>query len=181
MLKQLVLPACLIALAPHAAAQEPAEELPEEPATQPLQPIRLLSSVSAEDLLWLLSELDASAIAAGQNSSGAPFIFGETGDGMTFGIYTLCASADGTDCRGVEFMAVLGSRASEEEISALDRDYAAVSLYKVDEKTVHLSRYVILDHGVTWNNLVENGRVFKMLCRTIVARLAEDMPEQGGQ
>ena len=33
----------------------------------------------------------------------------------------------------------------------------------------------------TWNNLVENGRVFKMLCRTIVARLAEDVPEQGGQ
>lgn len=179
MLKQLCLATGLVLLVPAGAAQLVPGEIPEEAAGEaPPPPAPLISEVTAGDLQQLLAALDARVIAAGENATGAPFIFGQTADGMTFGIYTLCAAPGGTDCRGVEFVAVLGSFASEEQVNAINRAYAAVSLYKVNENTVHLSRYVILDHGVTWENLVENGRVFKTLCATVVARLASFAPEQ---
>lgn len=184
MLKQLLLPACLAAMTPVATAQDGATGIPEgdgEQAGQPEQaarPVRILSSVTSGDLLLLLPALDAKAIAAGQNATGAPFIFAETEGGMTFGIYTLCAEDGGQECRGIEFMAVLGTFASDEQVNALNRDYAAVSVYKAEENTVHISRYVILDHGVTWENLIENGRVFQLLCDKVVARLAPSPPGQ---
>lgn len=139
--------------------------------------IRILSYVTVDDLSYLLEDMQAEFVAAGRNATGAPFVFGEMADGATFGIYTICAAPDGTDCRGVEFMAVLGSDVSAEEVSQIDRDFPAISVYKVDADTVHLSRYVILDHGITWPNLVENGLVFNVLCGKVLERLSMKPPE----
>ena len=69
-------------------------------------------------------------------------------------------------------MAVYGSSASSDVISGIDRDYPAISLYKSDSQKVRVSRYVILDHGISWSNLVENAAVCRMLCGKVSERLA---------
>ncbi|WP_146739632.1 YbjN domain-containing protein [Hyphomonas pacifica] len=140
----------------------------------------LVHSVTLDDLQLLLNDLGATFMAAGENAEGEPFIFGQMPNGLTFGAYTVCAGADGRDCRGVEFMAVYSSRASVAEVMDIDRDYAAISLYKADDNTVHVSRYVILDNGVTWANLIENANVFHLLCGKVSERLQafpQDAPQ----
>lgn len=148
-----------------AAQMEPAE-------TIELQPIRIIRTVTMDDLRFLLDDLGAQFVAAGRTGDGAPFVFGEFDDGLTFGAYAVCAGTDGTDCRGLEIMAVYGTSASEQVISGIDRDYPAISLYKSDSQKVRVSRYVILDHGISWDNLVENANVFRMLCGKVSERLS---------
>lgn len=133
----------------------------------------VIGSVGPGDLQLLLDDMGAHFTMSGANDRQAPYVFATSKDGMSFGIYTACANADGTDCRGIEFLAVFKSDRSIEEVSAIDQSYAAVSVYKSAPDTVNVSRYVILDHGVTWANLLENGAVFEVLCE----KLAEELPD----
>ncbi|MCA8898208.1 MAG: hypothetical protein KDA39_05745 [Hyphomonas sp.] len=135
-------------------------------------PDMLIASVRLDDLRLLVDEMDGTFLAAGQNDSGAPFVFARLPDGLTLGIYTVCTDASATDCRGVEFMAAFGSDMSEEDVTAIDRTFSAVSVYKSDPETVNVSRYVILDHGITWANLKENAAVFEALCSRVADRLS---------
>ena len=169
MLTRLVVTGLALAMAPLAIAQEAPVE-PSEPVE--IEPIQIIRAVTMDDLRFLLDDLGAQFIAAGRTGDGAPFVFGEFDDGLTFGAYAVCAGPDGTDCRGLELMAVYGSSASSDVISGIDRDYPAISLYKSDSQKVRVSRYVILDHGISWSNLVENAAVFRMLCGKVSERLA---------
>ena len=130
-----------------------------------------IGSVATGDLHMLLDEMGATLTLTGVNDRQAPYVFAINQDGMSFGIYTACGNPDGTDCRGIEFLAVFDSERSIADISAIDQAYAAVSVYKSDEKTVYVSRYVILDHGVTWANLIENAEVFATLCGKVSAEV----------
>lgn len=160
-----------IAIADPGTMDPPAQE-PEiiDPAL--LEPIQIIKTVTMDDLRLMLDEVGATFIAAGRTGDGAPFVFGEFEDGLTFGAYAVCAMPDGSDCRGLEFMAVYGSTVSEQVIAGIDRDYPAISLYKSDAQKVRVSRYVILDHGIAWDNMIENMNVFRTLCGKVSERLA---------
>ena len=166
MLTRLLSAGLVLALAPPAFGQAD----PVEPAE--IKPIQIIQSITMDDLRFMLDELGAQFVAAGRTGDGAPFVFGQFDDGLTFGAYAVCAGPDGTDCRGLEMMAVYGSSASSDVISGIDRDYPAISLYKSDTQKVRVSRYVILDHGISWDNLLENASVFRMLCGKVSERLA---------
>lgn len=175
MLKQLLSAGMLLSACPQALADAQASPKPHLSRSFNL----VLQSVTLDDLRMLLDDMGATFVAAGRNNEGAPFVFGALPDGLTFGAYTVCAKPDGTECRGLEFMAVYSSKASIQDISRIDQDYAAVSVYKPDDKTVHISRYVILDNGVTWGNLIENSRVFDSLCAIVHERLTRLDQAQG--
>lgn len=136
----------------------------------------ILSSVTVDDLRLLADDSGAAYLATGVSQTGAPFIFARSKMGMTYGMYAVCAGENGTDCRGVEFLAVLSSDASLEEVSKIDQSYPAVSVYRAKPGAVNVSRYVILDRGVSWGNLIENEVVFEALCARVSERLS--MPEQ---
>jgi hypothetical protein len=156
---------CLCLAAPLGAlAQAP------EPSLR--NPDMLIGSVGIGDLQLLMDDMGAYFSMAGKNDRQAPFVAGTSKSGVSFAIYTACAGADGTDCRGLEFIAAIQSTRPTEQISEIDRGYAAVSVYKSGPSTVHVSRYVILDHGVTWANLLENAAVFEVLTDKVVAELA---------
>jgi hypothetical protein len=160
----------------HAAAQGQ-ETLP-EPALRPSRASDvLISNVRLDDLRMIVDEMGGSFLAAGKNESGSPFLFARLPDGLTLGIYSVCADAEATDCRGVEFMAAFGSSLPAEKVTEIDRAFSAVSIYKADADTVHVSRYVILDNGITWGNLVENAAVFDALCAKVAERLAYGPPQ----
>ncbi|MCA8900026.1 MAG: hypothetical protein KDA53_02125 [Hyphomonas sp.] len=140
-------------------------------------PDMLVTSVALDDLRLLVDDLGGTFLAAGQNDAGAPFVFARLPEGLTLGIYTVCTDATATDCRGVEFMAAFGSALTDKDVAAIDRAYSAISVYKPDPDTVHVSRYVILDHGVTWANLRENAVVFEALCARVSERLSGSGPD----
>ena len=126
-------------------------------------PDMLVGSVGAGDLHLLLDDMDAHLTITGVNDRQAPYVFATT-------------NPDGTDCRGLEFLAGIDSGRSVDEVSQVNQAYAAVSVYKSDPETVHISRYVILDHGVTWANLLENATVFEALCEHVMEDLSEQRP-----
>ena len=66
---------------------------------------------------------------------------------------------------------------SYEQVTEVDRAFSAVSVYKADQDTVNVSRYVILDRGITWGNLIENAAVFDALCSKVAERLAYGPPQ----
>lgn len=165
MLKSVICAGCALILVPLGAAADP--------EVSDSVPGPLVTTVSFPELKLLLDEVGAASVAMGRSDAGAPFVFGQMGDGLTFGAYTVCAGPDGTDCTGLELMAVYSTAASLEEITRIDQDYAAISLYKADDGTVRVSRYVILDNGVTWGNLVENVKVFQLLCGKVAERLRD--------
>ncbi|WP_321488799.1 hypothetical protein [uncultured Hyphomonas sp.] len=159
-----------------ALAQLP-EQLPPEPPRPFRAPDVLISNVQLDDLRLIIDEMGGTFLAAGQNESGAPFVFARLPDGLTLGIYSICADAAATDCRGVEFMAAFGSILTYEQVTGIDRAFSAVSVYKADQDTVNVSRYVILDRGITWGNLIENAAVFEALCSKVAERLAYGPPQ----
>lgn len=152
-------------------------QLPEDAPRPSRAPDMLIGNVQLDDLRLVIDELDGTFLAAGKNETGAPFVFARLPDGLTLGIYSVCADAEASDCRGVEFMAAFGSSLSFEQVTEIDRAFSAVSVYKADADTVHVSRYVILDRGVTWGNLIENAAVFDVLCAKVASRLSYGPPQ----
>ncbi|MEZ6001815.1 hypothetical protein [Hyphomonas sp.] len=160
----------------NALAQMP-DPMPETAPRVTRAPSVLIRNVQLDDLRLIIDEMGGTFLAAGQNDSGAPFVFARLPDGLTLGIYSICADQAATDCRGVEFMAAFGSILSYEQVTEIDRAFSAVSVYKADPDTVNVSRYVILDQGITWGNLIENAAVFDALCSKVAERLAYGPPQ----
>jgi len=168
----------LLALSAGAAyAQEEQGPEPEIPPRIQRAPDVMISNVRLDDLRLIIDEMGGAFLAAGKNETGAPFVFARLPDGLTLGIYSVCADAEATDCRGVEFMAAFGSSLPAEQVTEIDRAYSAVSVYKAEPDTVHVSRYVILDKGITWGNLIENAAVFDALCAKVAERLSYGPPQ----
>ncbi len=175
-----MLRACFVSVCAAACAMAgQAEELVMEPV--PVRdPGMVITNITLDDLRLLLDDRGAVFLAAGKNDTGAPFVFARAHGGATMGVYTICADEAALDCRGVEFMAAFNSRVPAERISEIDQSYGAISVYKADEQTVHVSRYVILDYGITWANLLENASVFEALCGKVLEQLvaAEGPPDK---
>ncbi len=152
-------------------------QLPEEAPRLTRAPDVVIRNVQLDDLRLIVDEMGGTFLAAGQNDTGAPFVFARLPDGLTLGIYSVCADEAASDCRGVEFMAAFGSALSYEQVTEVDRAFSAVSVYKADQDTVNVSRYVILDRGITWGNLIENAAVFDALCSKVAERLAYGPPQ----
>ena len=167
-MQKFIVSVCLSVAVQHGAFAEEAD-------TSIRAPDMLVGSVGAGDLHLLVDDMDADLTMTGVNDRQAPYVFAKTKHGTPFAIYTACANPDGTDCRGLEFLAGVWSQKSVDEVSEVNQAYAAVSVYKSDPEMVHVSRYVILDHGVTWANLLENASVFEVLCEHVT----EDLSEQG--
>lgn len=144
-------------------------------------PDMMIGTVGAGDLHLILDGMGAKLTLTGVNDLQAPYVFAVSRAGMSFGIYTACADPGGTDCRGIEFLTVFDSERSVEDISAINQSYAAVSVYKTDDNTVHVSRYLILDHGVSWANLLENAAVFEVLSAKVFARVNGQVAVQLGE
>lgn len=154
------------------AVAEEQSEMVEAPTPDPY--VRdgdvMISSVTLDDLRLIVDEMGAAYNLSGTNNLNAPFVFATTSSGIPFAIYTVCGP-EGEACKGVEFLGVVPSKYDWLEVASIDRMYPAISVYQADPDTVHVSRYVILDHGVKWANLRENAGVFDLLATRVATRL----------
>ena len=140
------------------------------PATAIRAPDMVVSSVTLDELRLMADEVGAQVLEHGVSARGAPYLVAQMPSGLMMGAYTVCGDGEHADCRGVEFASVLQRRVPDTVIAELDRSYVAVSVQRADADNLHVSRYVILDHGVTWANLLENLKVFELLCHHILQR-----------
>ena len=147
---------------------EPAADLAYVPSRAPEM---VISSVTLDDLRMLADDVDAQVLEHGLSSMGTPYLVAQMPSGLTFGAYTVCAEAGSVDCRGIEFGVVFNRSAPIDVVAELDRSFVAVSIQRAGDEALHISRYVILDHGVTWANLIENLKVFELLCHHTLERL----------
>jgi|OM-RGC.v1.017033407 hypothetical protein len=75
-------------------------------------------------------------------------------------VYFVPTACDGTGCRGLQVFAVYEAQPAFEDINAFNDAVGPVKLVAVDRFVV-MTSYLILDHGVSFENLVEQVRVFQ--------------------
>jgi hypothetical protein len=120
-------------------------------------------SWSPAEMKSILASLKVEVTDEGQTDGGRPHIEAESSQGLKFDIYGAeCEKVGGVDrCRGLELAAVFNLEDQEDVDEALgELDYAAVSIYDDDDGDLKVTRYVILDKGVTRGNVEVNIDVF---------------------
>ena len=131
------------------------------PAAATRAPTSIIKSVTEADLRALV-------LAEGHTVDAihpfeAPSVRGKTKDGLLFVLIgTACDKEGIPGCRGVMMQVRYDSdsRVTTAGINNSNRNEAALSAWwDKDDKTVGLTRYVVLDDGITWMNLRQNLRV----------------------
>ena len=131
------------------------------PAAATRAPTSIIKSVTEADLRALV-------LAEGHTVDAihpfeAPSVRGKTKDGLLFVLIgTACDKEGIPGCRGVMMQVRYesDSRVTTDGINNSNRNEAALSAWwDKDDKTVGLTRYVVLNDGITWMNLRQNLRV----------------------
>ena len=131
------------------------------PAAATRAPTSIIKSVTEADLRALV-------LAEGHTVDAihpfeAPSVRGKTKDGLLFVLIgTACDKEGIPGCRGVMMQVRYDSdsRVTTAGINNSNRNEAALSAWwDKDDKTVGLTRYVVLNDGITWMNLRQNLRV----------------------
>jgi len=123
----------------------------------------LVSSWSAPEMRSLVGGMAGLTVAqVDKLDNGDPFLIVQSG-GANFALYGAACSGMGaaTRCKGVSLVAFVTYDTPAKAQAALTRlDYPAVKATRDDPRTVSLSRYVILDEGVSRKNLEANIQLF---------------------
>jgi hypothetical protein len=123
----------------------------------------LVSSWSAPEMRALISGMTGLKVAqVDRLDNGDPFLIVQ-GGGTNFALYGAACGGTGaaTRCRGVSLVAFVTYDTPAKAQAAMARlDYPAVKTSRDDPKTVSLSRYVMLDEGVSRKNLEANIQLF---------------------
>lgn len=117
---------------------------------------------------WGVSDMRQAITAAGATvtkestlESGAPYLSGQTKDGLKFGVYGTVCSGTPKRCKGANLTATF-TYDSDSEVDAREKliDRSAVGVRNAGDNTLEVSRYLIFDEGVTRGNLRVNIEVF---------------------
>lgn len=123
----------------------------------------VMLSWSPAEMKSILASLKAEVTGEDRTNEDNPNIEAKSANGLKFDIYGAeCEKIGGVDrCRGLEFAAVFNLGDEEDVEEALSElDYAAVSIFDDGDGDLKLTRYLILDKGVTRGNLEVNLEVF---------------------
>lgn len=141
----------LMLLAPLAAAQS-------EPVTSVDSP-----------RLQTLAEAAGAVVESQMLSDLGPVVYARTPTGLRFVLMgKVCEGEGGEVCRGLQIMSVFRSEIDVDlaHVNAVNYAMAGVSVWKVpdeaarDAGAIGVNRYLILDEGQSFDNLVLNIRVF---------------------
>lgn len=127
----------------------------------------LVTSVSKTEMRYIIES--ANFTVKDDLSTGVGFVGSDAND-LVFGVQgKACDEAEG-DCVGLEFFLVLEGDFSNDYANDVNQRWSAVKATKLDEGDLMLSRYVILDHGQT----LENLRLNLMTTRAIAMQVREE-------
>nr|WP_156780770.1 YbjN domain-containing protein [Hyphomonas sp. Mor2] len=112
-----------------------------------------ITSITKADMRYVINS--ASYTVTEDLSSGIGFV-AETDEDLIFGAQGKACSGDDQDqepCLGVEFFVVLEGDFDVEYANDVNQRWSAIKAVKLDSGALMLSRYLILDHGQTLQNL----------------------------
>lgn len=108
-----------------------------------------VTSITKADMRYVI---EASGYTVTQDLSSGIGLIGEDADGV---IFALEGKACGDDdvCLGVEAFLVLEGDFTSDDANSINQRWSAIKATKLDDGSLYMSRYLILDHGQTLQNL----------------------------
>ncbi len=143
--------------------------------TEELSP--LVRSVDLELLLQLSEGVGHELKESGFNDSDVPYIQMSSPGGVQYFAYgTAC---DPSPCKGMQLLALfrVEGRVDLELVNRLNVNMAPVSVWIGRDGQLGVSRYLILDHGQTMENLKLNFSVFADLIENVSRELGSTSAE----
>lgn len=128
-----------------------------------------ITSITKQDMRYVIES--ASFTVTEDLSSGIGFV-GNTDEDLIFGTQGKACSGDDQDlepCLGVEFFVVLDGDYDYEYVNSVNERWSAIKALRLESGAIMLSRYIILDHGQTLQNLRLN-----MVTTTAIAGQVQD-------
>lgn len=127
---------------------------------------RFIDGVSMDDLKAMVLSMGHTI-----SEEDGEIVYARNDDGL---IYSLRGAAcSETDCKGVNMTVTYGREADDtpDDINRANKKYAAVSLW-YDDTQIGISRYVILDYGMTLENLRFNVDILLGVAPSAIAAVA---------
>lgn len=135
------------------------------PAVTPAQPppMQLISSWSPADMKGIVVGMGLSLGREARLDNGDPLLVVKAANGAGFVVQgAACTGAGATSrCQGANLVAFVPYETPAKAQAALARlTYPAVTVSLDDPKSLALSRYLVLDEGISRKNLEANIRLF---------------------
>ena len=108
-----------------------------------------VTSITKADMRYLI---EASGFTVTQELSSGVGLIGEDSDGVIFALEGK-ACGDEDVCLGLESFAVLEGEFTADDANSINQRWSAIKATKLDDGSLYMSRYMILDHGQTLQNL----------------------------
>lgn len=109
----------------------------------------LVTSVDTADMRYII---ESAGYTVTQDLSTGIGLVGEASNGLIFGLSGKACS-DSPNCVGLEAFVILEGEYSAENANAVNERWSAVKATSLEGDKLYLSRYLILDHGQTLQNL----------------------------
>ena len=123
-----------------------------------------VSSITKADMRYVI---EGSGYTVTQDLSSGIGLIGEDADGV---IFALEGKACGDDdvCLGVEAFLVLEGDFTPEDANSINQRWSAIKATKLDDGSLYMSRYLILDHGQTLQNLRLNLETTHAIAKQVI-------------
>jgi hypothetical protein len=136
---------------------------------------QLLTGWRLSDMRMAFANLGMADLGTGRSDSGAVLLRTTTPGGLNMLVYGTACQDPGERqfCYGAEFSVEFTLASDEAVLDALTSiDYAAVSFTRSEPGILRVSRYIILDDGITRGNLEANLSVFTGIADEVMTRLS---------
>lgn len=108
-----------------------------------------MSSVSSIDMRYII---ESAGYSVTQPLSTGIGLIGEDGDGLIFALEGKACS-DSPNCLGLEIFMMLEGQYTPKDANSINQRWSAIKATALDGGNMMMSRYLILDHGQTMENL----------------------------
>lgn len=123
-----------------------------------------VKSVTKADMRYVI---EASGHTVTQDLSTGIGLIGEDSDGVIFALEGK-ACDDAQVCLGLEAFLVLDGDFSADDANSINQRWSAIKATKLDDGSLYMSRYLILDHGQTLENLRLNLETTRAIATQVI-------------
>ncbi len=132
-----------------------------------------ITSITKADMRYVI---EASGFTVTQDLNSGIGLIGEDSEGVIFALEGK-ACGDDDSCLGVEAFLVLEGDFSAEDANSINQRWSAIKATKLDDGTLYMSRYLILDHGQTLQNLRLNLETTRAIAKQVIDENKEEAEE----
>lgn len=123
-----------------------------------------VTSITKDDMRYVI---EASGFTVTQDLNSGIGLIGEDSDGVIFALEGK-ACGDEEPCLGLEAFLVLEGDFSAEDANSINQRWSAIKATKLDDGSLYMSRYLILDHGQTLQNLRLNLETTHAIAKQVI-------------